>query len=478
MRLAISYRWRLILGFVALTSVIEASVIGVDIARAWVERNEFLAQRASILAQSTAESLRLPMWNFDELTAGNVLSALRLDPDVAAAAIHDAAGLVFVRIGDDAESASLHTQIDILAPTGSSGEAESIGHLTLALSTDRLREFLERRIIEGGLELGLLVVLNFLVIIFLLRWLTRPLTGLAEAMRRLAAHDYGVAVPYLAREDEIGRVARAIDVFKQNGLELTELQTSMERKIREQTADLIEARDAAEAGARAKSQFLATISHEIRTPMNGVLGMAQLLETMELDEDQRECVHTILESGREMMALIDDVLDFSHLDDEEMQLQLVAFDPQSLLEEVAETVRTAAQAKGLELRLKTREVPTVLGDPARLRQALSKVANNAVKFTPRGSVELLLASGEASQGRIELRFQVSDTGIGIADDQRESIFEAFQQVDQENTRAYGGAGLGLAITRRILKAMGGSIRLESQPGEGSRFELVVSLPLA
>lgn len=242
--------------------------------------------------------------------------------------------------------------------------------------------------------------------------------------------------------------------------------------------ELRAARDAAEALARARQEFLATMSHEVRTPLNGVIGMTGLLLESRLDDQQRECAEVIRSSGQALLHLVNDVLDVSRIESGRMQLEVVEFDLRDMVQESVEMVADRAHARGLELTwLVQPDVPDRLrGDPARLRQVLLNLLSNAVKFTGRGEVALRvrLAVPGAPQGG--LRFEVRDTGPGLDPALRARLFQPFVQGDASATRRHGGAGLGLAISRRFVELMGGSLGVDSEPGLGSTFWLV--LPLA
>jgi len=301
-----------------------------------------------------------------------------------------------------------------------------------------------------------------------------PGGGLYERrLRRTNGTELWVLIAVSSEYDAAGRFSGAFGMFTN----ITERKRA-EESLRLSEARLAAAKEAAEEANKSKSAFLANMSHEIRTPLNGLLGMLQLLEDTPLDDDQADCVHTALDSGRKLTRLLSDILDLSRVESGKLALSQAPFALSSIFDAIRTIFKTALDQQRLTLTTAIdASVPAwLLGDEGRIRQIMLNLTGNAIKFTNTGEVRLeACARPEAEAGRICLTLAVSDTGIGIPAEKLPTIFEPFTQVDASNTRAYQGAGLGLSIVDRLVTLMGGSLRIDSEPELGT--VVLCSLPL-
>jgi hemerythrin-like metal-binding protein len=261
-----------------------------------------------------------------------------------------------------------------------------------------------------------------------------------------------------------------------NNQALAEHRTRLEEQVQSRTADLMRALDAAQAANRARSSFIANMSHEIRTPMNAIVGLTWSIRQHTGDPAQQARLDQVSEAAKQLLAIINDLLDMARIESDRLTLEPLDFDPAKVLREVVAAVSSTATIKGLVLKLDAPDLPPLLrGDPVRLGQIIGNFATNAVKFTDSGRVDIRVRRLPGSNGRLHFRFEVADTGPGIQPDALPRLFQPFGQVDDSTTRRHGGTGLGLAISRRLAEMMDGKVGVDSVLGQGSTFWLEVPL---
>jgi signal transduction histidine kinase len=314
------------------------------------------------------------------------------------------------------------------------------------------------------------------------RDLSEALTRLSVRIASVAGGEFEEKVPEISRQDEVGIMARALLILRDRSRAAAELSQEILRsneRLSEETLRANKLAIEAEQASIAKSEFLANMSHEIRTPMNGVIGMTGLLLDTELTPEQRHYAETVRLSGTSLLGLINDILDLSKIEANKLELETVEFDLHNLLDNLASSLSAQAEAKGIELFcFAAPEVPSiVLGDPGRLRQILTNLSGNALKFTDCGEVDVRVSLEEISDSHCKLRFSTRDTGIGIPEEKLATIFEKFSQVEASTTRKFGGTGLGLPIAQQLVEMMGGHILVKSEIGRGTEFWFSIHMPL-
>lgn len=455
-----------------LTSI---AVLGAALASTWQQYNYLSHQvnsQLQILAEATALNLAAPSMFIDADAARQGLATLRVEPKVLAARL---------RLNDQQLLAEYHSAQERSLSKDEQvnavvfWEGEDLGRLELDISLEPLRAQF-----YGQILWVLAIALMALVVCGLLTWalissVLRPLGNLSELAQKVGREgQYHERAPEPTVRDEVGQLTSRfnamLDRIEAQDSELRLNQELLEQRVHERTIELKTARELAEAGSRAKSEFLAIMSHEIRTPLNGIMGMTGLLMDTELDAKQKRFARVARRSGEDLLLIINDILDFSKIEAGKLELEYRPFQLNLLVEDIAERYAPIAQGKQLELLCRTPLPPlSVVGDSARLGQVLTNLLSNAIKFTETGEVIIDVQLLAERNSRVQLEFGVRDTGIGISPEQQARLFQSFTQADSSMARKYGGTGLGLTISQRLTQMMGGEIGITSEKDKGSYF---------
>ena len=482
----------LVLSALAATAIVTATLLGwTDARRQTDAETERLTRTAMVIGSLAADSVRAE----DRPGAFAALRAISQMPEVTYGRIQVRDGRLLAETGGGVRLASdvsladggevsvwtvLNTgTIQVKAPIVSQGDR--VGEITLLAKAPGVRERVLGSITLTILGVAVAALAGLIIALRLGRRISAPIVRLAAFANQVRdTQDYS-ADPDVVTDDEVGDLADGVrsmlEGLRERDRRIADHVAGLETTVAERTAQLSEAKAAAEAANAAKSDFLAVMSHEIRTPLNGILALSDLLNRADLPEKPRRYAEVIASSGKSLISIINDILDFSKVEAGKLELESVEVDLGVIAADVASLFAGRAGEKGLDLAVYVDPaLGPVTADPTRLRQVLSNLANNAIKFTETGGVTLRIEP--AADGSPRLEFSVVDTGPGIPADKLPGLFEAFSQADQSTTRKHGGTGLGLAICDRLVRAMGGEWVLASREGEGSSFGFRAGMPCA
>ncbi|MBI5184276.1 MAG: response regulator [Nitrospinae bacterium] len=451
--------------------------------------------RADSISGALARELELMVLLEDKAGIERILKgALKLQ-DVLSVSVWDKKGELLMRKGMEPSSAMKDMKVvehdielepakiteDMMAPA-LAGKPEKIGRMSVAFSSAKLKAKLEKMVYFIILATLIVIVLRLLADYLFTKGITRPIEKLVQGSEAVAGGDLAYRID-IEGGKEISRLAmvfnKMVVSLREREEDLNASHLSLKRSYKELAAtneELLRAKKISEIANETKSQFLANMSHELRTPLTAIIGFTQLLLGGKPSSEQKDYMERVNQAGKNLLKLVDGILDLIKVESGDMKLELVSFDLIDVLESNLRPLAWKAHKKGLEFLVYiSPDTPVALrGDPSRLMQVLINLLENAIKFTKAGEISLLITLEERTMDSSNMFFSVRDTGIGISKVDQEIVFESFRQADGSSTRRYGGAGLGATISRQLVELMGGRIWVESEEGIGSSFNFTLN----
>ena len=492
----LSIRNKLIVSILSISTfgllVSSAAYFGYSAVSAQVDLKRELLTITDLVAADTTAAVAFG----DRKAAAETLGALRTDKRIVGAILSDAHGQTLANYGEVLETGAkrdlvVATSTAVIVTRPVRLEKEVIGYLAIKASTGEIHTRIIRSLIVSASVFLVCIFTGALLAVRLAAVLAGPIMRLANTADAISrGNDYQVRAQKDVSDETgvlIDAFNRMLDQIEARETQLEQHRNNLEKEVARRTEDLVRvnreltlAKERAEEVARLKSEFLANMSHEIRTPMNGIIGMTELALETPLNDVQRDYLHTVRISSESLLNIINDILDLSKVEAGKLRLDRAEFDLDEVVQEALRTLAVPAHHKGLELLYENTigSGLSLVGDPARLRQVLVNLLGNAVKFTDSGQVEVTVREVVRKNEEIVLHFSVADTGIGLSEEWKTRIFDAFVQIDGSNTRRYGGTGLGLAICSRLIGLMDGRIWVDSEVGQGSTFHFTATLSTA